>query len=106
MRDGGPSELKLERFMEAVYCNDTSLSYHALIGTQKQSVSDVEQIFSAGVLAFMERVFLKSTSKQEIYCIASYLGTTQRVKLIKNRVFTNYSQLCHFLVCDFITSLH
>ena len=41
--------------MEAVYDNDTSLSYHALIGTRKQSVSDVEQIFSAGVLAFMER---------------------------------------------------
>ena len=41
--------------MEAVYDNDTSLSYHALIGTRKQSVSDVEQIFSAGVLAFMGR---------------------------------------------------
>ena len=56
MRDGGPSELKLEKFMEAVYDNDTPLSSHALIGTRKQSVSDdVEQIFSAGVLAFMER---------------------------------------------------
>ena len=28
------------------------LSYHALIGTRKQSVADVEQIFSARVLHF------------------------------------------------------
>lgn len=36
--------------MEAVYDNDTSLSYHTLIGTWKQSVSDFEQTFSAGTV--------------------------------------------------------
>ena len=36
--------------MEAVYSETAQLSYHALIGTRKQSVSDVEQIFSSTVL--------------------------------------------------------
>lgn len=41
--------------MEAVQDPEVKLSYHALVGTRKQSVSDVEQIFSLGVLNFMER---------------------------------------------------
>ena len=55
LRNGGPKELKLERFMEAVYDEEVKLSYHALIGTRKQSVADVEQIFSARVLHFFEQ---------------------------------------------------
>ena len=46
LRQGGPPNLKLERFVEAVKDEEASLSYHALIGTRKQSVSDMEQIFS------------------------------------------------------------
>ena len=38
--------------MEAVYNQDAQLSYHALVGTRKQSVSDVSQIFSSTVLNF------------------------------------------------------
>lgn len=45
----------MERFIEAVKDEEASLSYHALIGTRKQSVSDVEQIFSERVLHFFER---------------------------------------------------
>lgn len=41
--------------MEAVYDDAAKLSYHALIGTRKQSVADVENIFSSRVLAFFER---------------------------------------------------
>ena len=41
--------------MEAVYDDAAKLSYHALVGTCKQSVSDVEQIFSPRVLEFFER---------------------------------------------------
>lgn len=40
--------------MEAVQDKAAGLSYHALIGSRKQSVSDVEQIFSSRVLKFME----------------------------------------------------
>ena len=48
LRDGGPHDLKLERFMEAVYNQDAQLSYHALVGT------DVSQIFSSTVLDFFQ----------------------------------------------------
>ena len=54
LRDGRPHDLKLERFMEAVHSESTQLSYHALVGTRKQSVSDVEQVFSSRVLEFFE----------------------------------------------------
>ena len=54
LRDGGPHDLKLERFLEAVYCESTQLSYDALVGTRKQSVSDVEQVFSSRALEFFE----------------------------------------------------
>ena len=47
--------MRLERFMEAVTDPEVQLSYHAMIGTRKQSVTDVEQIFSRSVLEFMER---------------------------------------------------
>lgn len=46
----GPCELRLERFLEAVYDPLTKIWYHALTGTRKQSVSDVEQIFSSKTL--------------------------------------------------------
>ena len=46
--------MQLQRFMEAMYDSETHLSYHALIGTRKQSVSDVEKIFSESVLKFLE----------------------------------------------------
>ena len=41
--------------MEAVYDDAAKLSYHVLIGTRKQAVSDVEQIFSSRVLEFFKR---------------------------------------------------
>ena len=40
--------------MEAIYDPHAMLSYHALAGTRKQSVSDVEQIFSSRILKFFE----------------------------------------------------
>ena len=40
--------------MEEVHSESTQLSYHALVGTRKQSVSDVEQVFSSSVLEFFE----------------------------------------------------
>ena len=40
--------------MEAVYDESAQLSYHALVGTRKQSVSDVLQIFSKDVLNFFK----------------------------------------------------
>lgn len=47
--------MKLERYMEAVSDSDVQLSYHALIGSRKQSVSDAEQLFGLRVLSFFEK---------------------------------------------------
>ena len=38
IRNGGPKDLQLERFMEAVYCETAQLSYHALIGTKSSQM--------------------------------------------------------------------
>lgn len=54
LREGGPQELKLERYMEAVSERDVQLSYHALIRSRKQSVPDAEQLFGSRILSFFE----------------------------------------------------
>ena len=40
--------------MEALYDPTTNLTYPALIGARKQSVSDVERLFSSEMVQFME----------------------------------------------------
>ena len=62
--------MKLERFMEAVSDSEVQLSYHALIGTRKQSVSDAEQLFGLRVLNFFEK-------KQ-------YLTEARHVRVVRN----------------------
>ena len=56
--------------MEAVKDDETALSHHALIGSHKQSVSDVEQIFGQKVLRFFER--------------KGYVTEAEYVKIIRN----------------------
>lgn len=41
-RAGGPADLELQRFHEALNDPDTRLTYPALTGQRKQSVRDVE----------------------------------------------------------------
>ena len=41
--------------MEAAEDPDTQLTYHALVGTRKQSVLDAERLLGSGVLTFMEK---------------------------------------------------
>ena len=48
--------MRLDGFMEAVQDPEVQLSYPVMIGTRKQSVSNVEQIFSLSVLHLMERI--------------------------------------------------
>ena len=53
-RNGGPSQLQLERYVEAVKSSVAGLTYPALIGSRKQSVEDAERMFSPSLLKFME----------------------------------------------------
>ena len=48
-------EVQLERFVEALNDPTTGLTYPALTGIRKQSVEDVERLFSQGVIDFMEK---------------------------------------------------
>lgn len=54
-RDGGPKQLCLERYVEALSDADSGLSYPALTGSRKQSVQDAERLFSPKLAAFMEK---------------------------------------------------
>ena len=54
-RLGGPSQLQLDRFTEALYDETSGLTFPALTGQRKQSVRDAEILFSEGVEKFMKR---------------------------------------------------
>ena len=55
MRLGGPREIRLERFVEALQDPDLGLTYPALVGTRKQSIEDVERLFGEPLIAYMEQ---------------------------------------------------
>ena len=52
-RSGGPSNVKLERYAEALRDTTSGLTYPALIGSRKQSVIDAERLFSPELSSFM-----------------------------------------------------
>lgn len=54
MRQGGPKDIQLERFEEALHDPTTGLTYTALSGVRKQSVEDVERLFGDPLITWME----------------------------------------------------
>ena len=53
-RLGGPNDLQLERYVEALEDLTSGLTYYAaLTGQRRQSVTDVEHLFGSQLLAFM-----------------------------------------------------
>ncbi len=54
-RLGGPDDMQLDRFTEAMYDEEAGLTFPALTGQRKQSVQDAENLFSLGVEKFMEK---------------------------------------------------
>ena len=54
-RRGGPSRLNLERYVEALSEPSTHLTYPALTGARKQSVTDAERLFNPDLAAFMRQ---------------------------------------------------
>ena len=51
----GPASINLERFIEALHDPSTNLTYPALTGSRKQSIQDVETLFSKEMESFMEQ---------------------------------------------------
>ena len=70
-RKGGPKQLRLERFQEALHDEQSGLTYPALTGRQKQSVQDAEILFSKGVEMFMGK---KGTSMKKDLSEPSEIG--------------------------------
>lgn len=68
-REGGPSCINLQRFMEALYDSSTNLTYTALTGARKQSISDVERLFSKEMVQFMKSRGYSAEAKYiEVVC--------------------------------------
>lgn len=55
LRKGGPLDIQLERFEEALHDPSAMLTYTALTGIRKQSVEDVERLFSESLIAWMNK---------------------------------------------------
>ena len=52
---GGTKDINLEYFVEALKDPSSGLTYPAMTGVRKQSVEDVERLFGAGMVGFMEK---------------------------------------------------
>ena len=55
LRQGGPLDIHLERFEEALHDTSSGLTYSALSGVRKQSVQDVERLFGNSLIDWMEK---------------------------------------------------
>ena len=54
MRLGGSDDIQLEQFVEALYDENSGLTYPDLTSVSKQSIEDVEGLFGEGVANFMK----------------------------------------------------
>ena len=86
-RRGGPERLKLERFTEALFDSSTNLAYPAVTGQRKQSVRDVESLFSEKVEQFMERkgytfeaTYIRAVRHWRLACDMRGLSQLQRCR--------------------------
>ena len=96
-RKGGPDKMKTERYTEALYDPSTNLTYPALTGQRKQSIRDVEALFSKGVEDFMKRKGYK-VEEEYIRAIRRWrLACDQRGLTQLQRCHYNYELLCLLL---------
>ena len=54
LRQGGHNDIQLQRFEEALHDSSSGLTYIALCGIRKQSVEDVERLFSEDLIKWMD----------------------------------------------------
>ena len=95
LRRGGPKELCLEYFEEAVHDPASSLTVAALSGVRKQSVEDVERLISDDMVMWMEEKgyvheakYLHAVRGWRRACDERGLSNNQRSQL--NKAFLNY----------------
>ena len=111
-RSGGPDQLCLERFAEALSVPESGLTYPALIGARKQSVVDAERFFGPELAQFMrskgyeyEAKFVETIGNWRRACDSRGLSELQRCRY--NYAFLNlvldYLMPWHSEMYDFIT---
>ena len=111
-RSGGPDQLCLERFAEAVSVPESGLTYQAVIGARKQSVVDGERFFGPELAQFMrskgyeyEAKFVETIGNWQRACDSRCLSELQRCRY--NYAFLNlvldYVMPWHSEMYDFIT---
>ena len=95
MRQGGHGDIQLERFEEALHDPLAGLTYTALSGMRKQSVEDVERLFSESVVGWMEKngydheaKYLRVIRNWRRACDERGLSAVQRSQF--NNDFLNY----------------
>ena len=54
-RNGGPSTINLEHYLDALKDESACLTYSALVGQRKQSVQDAERMFSKSLEDFFKK---------------------------------------------------
>ena len=65
---GGPCEIHLERFEEALHDFAAGLTYSALSGIRRQSVEDVERLFGQIVIAWMKNKGYQNEARVSPVC--------------------------------------
>lgn len=95
LRKGGPCEIQLERFEEALHDPQSQLTYTALTGVRKQSVEDAERLFNENLISWMkeknyeiEEKYLSVVSGWRKACDMRGLSDEQRSKY--NMDFLNF----------------
>ena len=95
LRRGGPKDLRLEYFEEAVHDTSSGLTVSALRGVRKQSVEDVERLISDAMVDWMDKKgyaaeaeYLRSIRGWRRACNERGLSNDQRSQL--NKAFLDY----------------
>ena len=86
-RRGGPEDLRLDRFTEALHDEQSGMTFPALTGQRKQSVRDAEIFFSEDVEKFMskkgykyEEMFVRTVRNWRHACDQRGLSSLKRCK--------------------------
>ena len=96
---GGPREIRLERFVEAMKDSSTQLTYAALTGKRSQSVEDVERLFSNRVIEFM-KAKKYDTEKKYLRVIRNWRRAVDQRGLSDDQRHTFNMDLLKFILDD------
>lgn len=91
LRQGGPRELSLERFDEAAHEESSGLTHTALSGERKQSVEDVERLFSQEMVEWMQ----KKGYTAEAACVLLMREGSQVNNAVILAGISSLTTLCH-----------